>query len=91
MTRNSVTLTIGQTKPCCIEDFWVATTRRLFTNVRFAPEAVGSEYFLGRARLLSRYRSYARDRATRWAAWRRDILCLYVLSTAADDLRTRDC
>src|ERR1019366_7971082 len=29
--------------------------------------------------------------ATRWAGWRRTPQCLYVLSTKANDLGTRDC
>ncbi len=41
-------------------------------SVCFAPEAVGREYFLGRDKLLSRYKLYARDRAT-WRAGRRRI------------------
>jgi hypothetical protein len=53
------------------------------------PEAAGREYLRGKAELLSRYKSYARDRVTRRAGWRRTLLCLYVLSTRANDLGTR--
>src|SRR4051794_12814961 len=41
------------------------------SDVRFAPEAVGHGLCLERARLLSRYKEYARDRATRRAGRRR--------------------
>ncbi|MDB5608754.1 MAG: hypothetical protein JWP25_5654 [Bradyrhizobium sp.] len=35
---------------------------------------VGREFCFGRARVLSRYKYYARDRATRRAGWRRNSL-----------------
>src|ERR1700694_5519571 len=38
----------------------------------YAPEVVSREFCLGRARLLSRYKRCARDRATRRAGWRRN-------------------
>src|ERR1700747_1178789 len=38
----------------------------------YVPEVVSREFCLGRARLLSRYKKCARDRATRRAGWRRN-------------------
>ena len=36
-------------------------------------EVVGRGFCLGKAGLLSRYKLYARDRATRTAGWRRNL------------------
>src|SRR6266480_7630206 len=47
----------GRTKWRC----WHLTEVGISADRRFAPEVVGREYFLGRARLLSPYESYARD------------------------------
>jgi len=48
------------------------------TSGRFRAISSPSRLFFWRARLLGRYKSYARDRAMRWAAgWRRP-LCPHI-------------
>jgi hypothetical protein len=60
-------------------------------NGSFAPKVVGRESFIGIARPLTRYKSYARYGAMRRGGTAEDRLCQDVTSTEANDLGIRDC